>query len=171
MNVPFSRSVLTALFWVAASVPLAGCAPETTFCEADGAKYYVQGGGVNVYVNPVLFSRIYGSENLEYTVVYSILNNGTLLPPTPTTPTTYVIMGGTEPGGTYICARPRTMESARTGFGPFPFARTDRFSLSVRAVMTDSTGRVQTFTLPVTRYKTLEEDMPGFTCGSTHCGR
>jgi hypothetical protein len=168
MNIPFSRRVLTALFWMASIVPLAGCAPETALCEADGAKFYTP-TGLNVYVNPVLFLRVYGGEQLETSAVFTLTNttNNMVLASGPMPPQPF----GADPGGVYLCTRTSQMGSARTGLGPFPFMRNERFSLSIRVVTTESTGRVQTFTLPVTRYKTLEEDMPGFTCGSTHCGR
>jgi hypothetical protein len=43
----------------------AGCAPEVTLCQVDGAKYENDDGTIQVWVNPILYVRVYGDELFE----------------------------------------------------------------------------------------------------------
>jgi hypothetical protein len=162
------RSPLRLAAPVLAALALAGCAPETTLCQVDGSKYLSDDGMLTVYVNPVIYVRVFGSDPFEATgVTISVINNGSVISP----PQRYRDFLS-DPGGTYVCPRSRNAEgSLMTGIRVGRFPASMQFGLSVRVVINDAAGGSRTLTLPVARLRPLEEDMPAFQCTSTRCGR
>ncbi|MFO0603148.1 MAG: hypothetical protein U0324_08235 [Polyangiales bacterium] len=173
---PFRRALSTLLLAIVGLAP-AGCAPEVTFCQVEGAKYEHDDGMITVWVNPILFVRVYRDELFETTNFRVTVLNGTEQIYSGT-----VRNGTNDPGGTPLCilslpvpdggGPPDPMAQRITGIQlPRRFPRTARLALSVKIDMSDTSGTSRSFTLPVERIRYVQEPMPGFSCASTRCGR
>jgi len=162
------HALLLALF---SSAPM-GCATEVTFCQVEGAKYENADGTLTVWVNPILYVRIYQDELFE-TASYrvTVLNgNEVVFPTAPVRFLNYTV----DPAGGPLCfaERPAMGGQALTGVRiPRSFTRTERLALSVKVDMTDTSGTSRTFTLPVERIRYVQQDMPSFSCAATRCSR
>lgn len=147
----------------------ARCAPELALCQVDGAKYENDDGTIQVWVNPILYVRVFGDELFETTnVTITVLNGNEVLVP----PTRYRNFTS-DPGGEYRCPRTGSaMGSMMTGIMvPRTFPRTARLALSAKVDISDTSGTNRSYTVPVRFTRYVQEPMPSFSCTSTRCGR
>lgn len=168
MSASRSSHGLAPLVFALALMSPSGCAisPEVSLCQVDGALL-----GNNLYINVVGYVRVYGTDPYEGRGTVTVLD-ASGRPVQGFMANSYNLV---ESGGNYLCAYTTEQNGASTtqrlGIGPYPVAMLGNIrTLQVRLTMTERGGATQTATLPLTRIRDVE-DMPNFTCGSSHCGR
>jgi len=166
---PGLRRALSPLLLALLGLAPVGCAPEVTLCQVDGAKYENSPNGtLEVWINPILYVRVYNDELFETTRVNMTVFNGSqvIVPST----AMHFYNFTTDPGGTSICYRDRSsMMSGIKVLSNHP--RTAPLALSVKVDITDTSGSSRSYTLPVGLIRYVQEPMPSFSCSPTRCGR
>ena len=176
-TLPSARRLLSPLLLALLGPAPMGCSPEVTFCQVEGAKYENDDGTITVWVNPIIFVRVYQDELFETTNFRVTVLNGT-----ETLTVANVRNQTVDPGGTSICVLSLPvpdggglrdwMAQRITGIQiPRRFPRNARLALSVKVEMSDTSGTARSFTLPVERIRYLQEAMSGFSCAPNRCGR
>lgn len=155
------RNALAPLVIALALLSPSGCAPEVTMCQVDGARM-----GTTLYLNPVIYTRVYGADPLDGTPTITVVDASGRTVNSAQSRDILV-----EPGGAYMCFY-RAGASPGSGIGPFDISTLGPLTgLTVRVTITDRSGATQTVSMPVGRIRAVDQLPPSFDCGSTHCGR